>query len=251
MIRFLAQLYKATGDARYRDAAVKAGNFAVTRTFGVGRYVGGTTDTPNILDREGGIIATRAALALFDATGDRSWLKWARQAAIFSETWTYAYNFPIVGAPPAQQNGPIGMSMISTGQSGADISASLLSYDLFRLYLFDPTNDDHFRDMARLVESTTKYATQLPGVAAQAYGYGHDGLVGEANSWWTMRGNASGTGSAYQWLPWLTNAQLDPLQRMQDRFRAMSVDAALRTPLAELRSRNETPLPGPFPAWGG
>lgn len=265
VIRFLTQLAMATDNKDDHDAflgaATRAGKFAIQQTFGLGKYTGGTTDTPNVSDREGAIIALRAALALYDATGDSDWLKWARQAANVAESYTYAYSFKLNTAagksvPLQQQWGSLGMSMIATGQSAADNSASLLSYDLFRLYLFDPTNDAHFLDAAELMESTTKYTTHLP-YASQNYSFNHEGLAPEATALFLMqptqqddRDKDGNVLPAWQWLPWVTNAELDPLQRMQDRFGNKSISKTLGQGMKLLQDSNKPQQAKPFVNWG-
>lgn len=251
IIRFLAQLAAATGESKYLDAAKRAGDYAIANSFAKGRYVGGTTDTANITDREAGIIALRASLALYDVTRDTKWLGWARQAANYSETWVYAYNFKLNNPPVFQQNGAMGMSMISTGQPGADVSASLLTYDLFRLYLFDTAQDDHYLQMAKLIESASKWTTQLSDVPEQRFGFQRDGLLGEAGEFYDQQGKTKEqTGPAYKWLPWLTSVELDPIQRMQAKFGKMSIREAMGQPITNLRAANDARLPGPYANWG-
>ena len=82
-------------------------------------YVGGTPDNHDVVDKEAGMIACDAFLALYDATHEMRWLRAAEQAATFTETWTYCWNVPMVGEDAActfpKGKSTVGMSLIATG----------------------------------------------------------------------------------------------------------------------------------------
>ncbi len=119
----------------------------------------------------------RAALALYDGTGDARWFIAAREAANFTETRSYSWNWPIKNAPQYAYAGTRGNSLIATGHCGADISLSFDSYNFYRLHLLadDPTN--HYLRFALDIENNTKLTTQLTGVPTQQFGFGK--AVGE------------------------------------------------------------------------
>ncbi len=132
-IRFLCDLFRATGDIRYRAAVLRAGEFCLHSVHDAYAYVGGTPDDPR-------------------------WLAAATQAAQYSETWVYCWDIPVPEGDPKAvfpRHRPIyGLSLIATGHSGCDTymaSAPFLFYWLFLL-----TGDSHFREMARLLLYDTK-----------------------------------------------------------------------------------------------
>lgn len=244
-IRFLVGLHFATGEEKYLLAAKAAGEYALTAIYAPAQYVGGTPDNPNALDKEAGVEALHAALALYDATHAEKWLRAAQQAADYTETWMYAWNYPITGAPLAYQYaGTQGSSMIATGQSGSDIFLAFEAYDFFRLHLFGDDPADHYLAIAKYLENNTKLTTQVTGVSEQQFGYSYDGLVGEANdlSFIAYRGGTS----AGSWLPWLTEAEIEPLQRLADTFGSPSIETAQKQPqfLLELENQYVYPPPG-------
>ena len=71
-IRFLIQMYLVTGDASYRQAAVRAGAWAYENQHQKMEYRGGTCDNLDVTDKEAGIYALFGFLALYDLTADRS-----------------------------------------------------------------------------------------------------------------------------------------------------------------------------------
>jgi hypothetical protein len=85
----------ATGNRDYLAAAIRAGNFCWTHIHEAFAYVGGTPDNPNVMDKEAGVLAMNAFLALHDATRDQRWIDAAAQAADFTETWQYTWNIPM------------------------------------------------------------------------------------------------------------------------------------------------------------
>ncbi len=69
-VRFLVELYVGTGNAKYLQSALAAGNYALTAIYGATQYVGGTTEAPASIDKEAAEQAIHAALALYDVTRD-------------------------------------------------------------------------------------------------------------------------------------------------------------------------------------
>ncbi len=63
---------KATGDATYKNAAIKAGEFIWNNGQKGGLFVGGTIDNPNVIDKEAGTLSLEAYLFLLETTGEKN-----------------------------------------------------------------------------------------------------------------------------------------------------------------------------------
>ena len=230
-IKFLVDLYMATRDATYRDAALRAGKFCWSSVHQTYAYVGGTPDNPNVMDKEAGMIAVDAFLALYDVTGDKLWVTAASQAATFSETWVYCWNIPMPPDDPKQifprNRTTYGLSLIATGHSGADAYMAIAPFNFYRLYLL--TGDWHFRDSAQMLMHNTKQMMDWDG----SLGYKYPGLLTEVLSLPPLRGHG-----VQGWLPWLTVAILDPMVRLKETFGQMDIDSIERLPKAERMRRH-------------
>jgi hypothetical protein len=218
VIPFLAKLSVATGRPEYRSAALRAGDWCYRNVQEPFVYVGGTTDNPNVMDKEAGYLALAAFLALHDLDGQPRWLAAARQAADFTETWAYAWNIPVPDGirPAAYLRGcpTTAFSLIAAGHSEADLFLAGAAFYYYRLYL--ATGDTHYAQVARQFLYDTKAAVDLNG----SLGYGRPGLCVEALSLAPPRGR-----SVDAWLPWLTYNQIEPLARFADTFGTMGIPA--------------------------
>ena len=271
-IRFLVELYFATGSHRYLEAAKDAGNYALENIYNTVQYRGGTIDNPDVIDKEAGVEAMHGALALLDAAiaegdgdAERVWLKASQDAADYTETWQYAWNFPIglpegtqpSGSYPAYKlSGVRALGIIATGQSSADISLSYASYDFFRLNVFLARDNGDTSGVGRLYQTTanelwnnTKLTTQLSGIPDQQFGYVKNGILGEGVGLSDLL--YVNAGSTHTWLPWESNAQIDPIQRLQDTFRSSTLSEAENQDLRRLEQENESVYPAPgIIGWG-
>ena len=230
-IRFLTYMYVATGEEKYRDAALKAGEFCYEQIHTPYRYVGCVIDNPYVMDRESGQKALEAFLCLYDLTGSDKWLDAAVQAAYYTVTYMYAWN---VHRPAGNTNmawsddrSTVGITIISTGHSGADAGFSYNSFEYFRLYLL--TGDEHLLKFARLIANNTKQTMDYDGKLS----YAMRGLQTEALRVVTQWGN-----NVNLWLPWLTAAALDPLYKFEDAFGSMEIPEILQKGDAALQQAN-------------
>lgn len=205
VVPFLAALFEATSDARYRDAALAAGHFSAALFNDSFTYTGGAVDNPDVPDREAGWLATQAFLSLHALTGDAAWLAPAAQAAAFTETFVYWWDVPIPCAQTPPDAFPctrstLGASLIATGQSGSDNYMSIASADY--TFLGQALGDAHFTRVGGLLYAATSQMTDWDG----RLGYDARGLLHEAATLSVRRG--AGVSS---WLPWLTANLLQPL----------------------------------------
>jgi hypothetical protein len=231
-VRFLVELSLATGEKKYLDAAIRAGNAGLDMIGSSAAYVGGTPDNPNVKDKEAGWLALVATLALYDATGDRQWLDAAVAAASYTESWMYTWNVPAV-AEDKRDDFPkkvstIGGSLIATGPSSADMLLAVAPFDYYRVYLL--TGDAHFLKVARVLMNDTKQSTDVGG----NHGYAHPGLLTEATSFAIPRRHGVNV-----WLPWETVMMIDPLWRFQEAFGSMDIERIEQLTLDERKRRNE------------
>lgn len=232
-IPLLAELYHATGDARYRAAALQAGAFAWADVHEAYRYVGGTPDNPDVRDKEAGVLALDAFLALNDLEPGGKWLAAARQAAFYVETWAYAWPVPIVDGDdsadfPAGRD-QTGLSLIAVGHSGADNFLACGPFAFFRLYA--KTGDRHFLDYARFMLHNTKQGMDWDPF--RPLGYAFPGLQTEAGTVCAPRGH-----SLKVWLPWVTVGGLVPMSQLEDVFGSADVDILAAKPMETLREQD-------------
>lgn len=229
VIRFLIQMYLITGETAYRTAAQRAGEWSYDNAYQRLEFRGGTCDNSDIQDKEAGIYGIWGFLALYDLTGEERWLEAARGSADYTETWTYAWNFPI-HAPwsnhPFKKNGISGQSIITIG-GGADVYMAACSYTYYRLYLI--TGDEHYLDFAEFIDCNSRQANDVDG----SFGYAMPGLVHESAGFALQNMH-----SHYHWLPWCNFVQAEPAARMYDTFGTYEVSAAKGMDLEEQKARN-------------
>ncbi len=255
-IRFLAELYFVSGNKNYLEAARKAGEYAYLNSFEKNSYVGGTPDNGNTIDKEAAVEALHAFLALYDLTADRKWLIAANAAADVVESWMYAWNFGLKNAPPDfAYAGEQGSGLIATGHSGADAFLNFEAYDMYRLHLFGDDANNHRLAVARYFANNGKMTTQLTGSAAQQFGDSLNGLLREASDFSYMTYQKpppdSRPAGSNSWLPWLSEAEIEPLQLLLQHFHSTSIQKIEQQPNA-LRLRENTgthPEPGTI-GWG-
>ncbi|WP_274652101.1 hypothetical protein [Paenibacillus humicola] len=229
VIRFLVQFYLATGDERYKTAAVKAGEWSFENNYRNLEYRGGTCDNMDIQDKEAGIYALFGFLALYDLTGEDKWLEGAIGAADYTETWTYAWKFPVRTLWPKHpfNNYSIsGQSIITIG-GGADVYMAACSYTYYRLYLI--TGDEHYLDFAEFIHKNTRQSNDVDG----SVGYIMPGLGHESGNFTSQT-----LQSRYHWLPWCTYVEIDPSSRLYDTFGGYEIADAQRLSPEERARRN-------------
>lgn len=205
-IPFLVLLTEETRDARYLHAAERAAEFVWSHGQSNGKFVGGTIDNPDVLDKEAGTLSNEAYIALYEATHDAKWLMRARAAADFAETWIYLWNVPMpidgddkllhwkAGVPTC------GTQLISSGHSLVD---DYMSFDVDEYAkLGQWTGDAHYFAVAKLLLHNTKNMVAVPDRVFDLKG---PGWQQEHFSFAPIRGS----GLHRLWLPWVATSQLD------------------------------------------
>lgn len=228
VIRFLVQLHLVTGEGRYRASAVRAGEWSFANIHRTLEYRGGTCDNADIQDKEAGIYGLFGFLALYDLTEEPRWLEGAVRAADYTETWTYAWSFPVRApwAHPFNRYSISGQSIITLG-GGADVYMAACSYSYYRLHLI--TGDEHYLDFAEFLHRNTRQSTDVDG----SIGYAMPGLGHESGDFATQT-----LRSHHHWLPWCTFVEVDPASRLRDTFGVYEIADAQRLPAAERAARN-------------
>jgi hypothetical protein len=204
-VPLLVIMTEETGEPRYMQAAIRAAEYVWENWGKRELYVGGTSDNPNITDKEAGMLSFEAYLSLYESTKESKWLARAQAAADFAESWIWIWNLPMpLDADDAQLHWKkgvptIGLQGISArGPGGADeyLDWSVSSYA--KLYKY--TNDPHYLDVARVLLHATKSMVALPGRQ-----YGMKGIGWQQEHWSMGPGrNGRGRGGHRFWLPWIS-----------------------------------------------
>ena len=150
-------------------------------------------------------------------------------AADYTETWTYAWTFP-VRTPwtrhPFNRYSISGQSIITIG-GGADVYMAACSYTYYRLYLI--TGDPHYLDFAEFIDKNTRQSNDIDG----SIGYCMPGLGHESGNFTEQL-----LGSQYHWLPWCTFVEADPTEKLLDTFGVYEIADAQKLDGETLRKRN-------------
>lgn len=214
-IRFLAKMYEHTQDERYKRSALKAAEFAYHELYlKSGKYVGGTPDNPNTVDKEAAIFAFYGFNAAYELSGDKKFLQAAEHAALCAMSWVYCYDFPVPNRNENEQKnnpfgkgGTSGFSIISTGHSGADNFIAYLYYEMYKLYI--RTGKPIYKQMALFLQNNTKSCTDFDG----RMHYKYRAFMPEATNIADMAFR-----SVNRWLPWSGIANIEPIVQMEDAF---------------------------------
>lgn len=231
-VRFLAKMYELTGEDKYKTAAVAAAKFSYDEIYTkLGKYVGGTPDNPNTVDKEAAIYALYAFDAAYTLTGDEKYLAAAEHAAACAMSWTYCYDFKVEAENsldesknPFKDGGTSGFSIIATGHSGADNFSSYLYYEMYRMYL--NTGEVFYKNAAAFLQNNTKQNTDYDG----KLGYKYRAMMPEATNIADLSFKGVGV-----WLPWSSIANIDPIKFMEDTFGENDI-FKLQTPLEAQKS---------------
>ncbi len=222
-IPYYAQLYRLTKHQPYLDAALRAGEFAWKSGHDRGRFTGGTSDNPDVIDKEAATIALEGYLALHAITQDKKWLERARTAATVAETWMRIWNIPMpsdatqdkIHWPIGQST--VGMQLVATGHTGDD---AYMAWDVESYArLSRETNDPHYMDVARILLHNTKAMVGRPSDLRGTRGPGWQ----QEHCWLDL---PRGKGRHRAWLPWVTVSHLRGINDLVD------YDAALYNQLA-------------------
>ncbi|NLM26621.1 MAG: hypothetical protein GX211_00380 [Clostridiaceae bacterium] len=229
IIRFLVQFYLVTREEKYKEAAIRAGHWSYDNAYLNMEYRGGTCDNMDIQDKEAGIYALFGFLALYDLTGDDKWLEAAIGAADYTETWTYAWTFPVrtlLPKHPFNKYSISGQSII-TISGGADVYMAACAYVYYRLYLI--TDDKHYLDFAEFIYKNTRQSNDVDG----SIGYIMPGLGHESGNFTSQT-----LMSHYHWLPWCTFVEIEPTSRLVDTFGVYEISDAEKLSKEERTRRN-------------
>ncbi len=219
-VRFLGKIYELTGNERYKTSMLRAADYCYDAIYkDIGKYIGGTPDNKNAIDKEAAVYALYAFNAAYQLSGREKFLNAAEHAAISTMSWIYAYDFACPAASSTyssvncfEEGGASGFSIISTyAKSSADNYSAYVYYEMFKLYIM--TGDTFYRDCAIMLQYNTKSSTDYTG----KFNYGGDkhytALGPEATNISDFDFRGVGT-----WLPWSGIANVEPMANMRHTF---------------------------------
>jgi hypothetical protein len=216
-VPLLALMTEETGDAKYRDAAIRAADYVWSNWGQRGLFIGGASDNPNITDKEAGMLSLDAFLSLYHVTHDRRWLDRAATAATFAESWIWIWNLPMpLDADDALQHWKKGVPTIGangiTARGAGGVDEYLDSAVPLYAELSQLTSDPHYLDVARILLHGTKSMLALPGRTYDLKGPGW-----QQEHWGfgpSPRGR--GVGGHRFWLPWISANHLAGITGLEE-----------------------------------
>jgi hypothetical protein len=193
-------LAEVTGEDRYLQSAIRAGEY-LWANYGVrGVYAGGAVDASSIqifTDKEGGMASLDAFMSLYEATKQRKWLARALSAADYAESWIWIWNVPLPSHEKDTQfpwrNGPmVGLQGITAQGGGAGGGGDEYLDWAVALYAkaYKYSNDPHYLDVARILLHNTKAKLAMPSRTFGFLGPGweQEGWAGQPGKWLTWMG---------------------------------------------------------------
>ena len=214
-VSLLVSLSQITGDQRYLDAAIRAGEYVWSNYGSHGVFVGGTTDNPNVVDKEAGMLSLEAFLSLYEATKEAKWLERAEAAGSYTESWIWIWNVPMpIGADDAQLQWKRGVPTVGVqgisarGPGGVDEYLDWAVPQFAELY--EDTHDEHYLNVVRILLFDTKNMLALPGRT-----YDLDGPGWQQENW-GMGPGRRGFGSHRSWLPWISVNHLHGITGLEE-----------------------------------
>lgn len=216
-VPLLIMISEETGDPKYTQAAIRAGEYTWSNWGNRGLFIGGASDNPNITDKEAGMLSMEAYLALYDSTKEAKWLERAQAAANFAESWIWIWNLPMPqDADDAKLHwkkdvptvGLQGITALAAGAADEYLDWAVPSY----ARLYKETGDSHYLDVARVLLHDTKSMLALPGRQYDMKG------IGWQQEHWRMGpgGPGRGVGSHRFWLPWISANHLYGITALEE-----------------------------------
>lgn len=216
-VPLLLLMAEETNDFAYINAAIRAGEYIWTNWGSRGLFVGGTSDNPNITDKEAGMLSMEAYLSLYESTKEKKWLDRAKVSADYTESWIWIWNLPMPldaddvhlhwkkGVPT------VGLQGISArGPGGVDEYLDWSASSYAKLYKY--TNDEHYLEVARILLHNTKAMVALPGRQ-----YDMKGIGWQQEHWGMGPGIfGRGVGGHRFWLPWISANHLYSINGIEE-----------------------------------
>ncbi|MFB9954339.1 hypothetical protein [Cellulomonas denverensis] len=207
-------LIEAAGpDPAGLEAAVRAGEEVWARVGERLAYAGATLDNPDVVDKEGAILAARAFLALHRRTGEDAWLDRALHAGRVAESWVHLVDLPMPADAPWPDlhwkpgRSTVGLQLITSGVTMSD--GFLVA------------------DAATFADLALRSGQAWPGRVARLVHHGSLAMLATADRTWDLAGPGwqqehwglgprRGYGLNRHWLPWTAVAVLDGYLRLHD-----------------------------------
>lgn len=238
-VRYLVELYMATGEDKYRNAALAAAEFSYQNIHEKFMYVACVIDNPQTIDSESGQQALNAFLSMYDLTKEKRWLDAAEQAAVYTETWCYMFEIPVENDQTESTDWPehrsiVGQHLIAIGHSAADLGFAWSSFVYYRLYLL--TQKEHYLHVARISAHNTKQSMNL---GQKLYQGKPEGLQQEAFQVKVTQ-NPRREKSIMEALTWNFTAHLDPMIRFSDVFGTYDLEEVEKIPIEIQKRLNQS-----------
>ena len=157
----LVYLYNATKDEKYLTCAVRACDLYFERDLDKFVCLAGALDCESV-DKESSYPFVKAALMLYDITGEPLYLERAQKAAYYFTSWMFFYD--VITAPDSDFNlygyHTTGGTAISAEHNAIDAWGSIIVPDLYRLYKL--TGNDTWLKVSRAM-----WCNAILGVATE------------------------------------------------------------------------------------
>jgi hypothetical protein len=230
-IPLLVELFDATGDARFLEAAKRAGRFVRETIVSGVKFNGGIHDSiyakGQLIDNESIYFPMIALLALYKATKDEYFLRGAYDAAKLNASWTVLWDVPL---PPNSTLARHGFRSTGIGACDTPGAGYVHPFELSgvpeMVEIAKLTGDER---LFRVAELLWHGCNQTVATPENDWGYRYIGLQEEGYliSWWAWDDSMFGdTGFGRRWkgegnktcFPWIAAVAVHAYWRLKDLY---------------------------------